>query len=136
MSKLIADMLLGDDYISKSNRFGMHHSIKQIDWFWHKARLLLEHKYKYRVYTRNDDFIRLDGTVTQEIKDIRKLFYPLGKKIIPSNINLDFESWAIFYQDDGRQNKISHYNVLKNGIRQRIDTEEYVNRYELATHSY
>lgn len=45
-------------------------------------------------------------------------------------------SLAILFMDDGRQNTISHYNSKINGVRKRIETNKYVNRYEIATHNY
>ena len=47
-----------------------------------------------------------------------------------------FKEWSIIYQDDGRQNKISHYNTSIKGKRVRVDCDEFVNRYCICSQGF
>ena len=67
-------------------------------------------------------------------KNIRNDWYTNSTKNIPCEILEQFraEEWSFLYQDDGRLNKISHVNNLKNGVRIRKECEPFVNRYEIC----
>lgn len=134
-------IIIGDGCVNKGGGIQLHHSLDQLDWFNYKVELLKENGFKLHIYEQAKmsygkmrNFICAKTTHTTLGKQLRKLFYPNNKKIVPNNVvtNFDFHQWAILYQDDGRQNKISHIKKSMNGVRYRAETVPFVNRYELS----
>lgn len=134
-------IILGDGCVNKRGGIQLKHSMEQVEWLNYKVHVLQSNGFKVRIYETSEmsygkirSFINAVTTNTTFGKEMRKLFYPSDKKIVPSNIveSFNFHQWAILYQDDGRQNKISHTSNLINKIRQRVDTVPFVNRYELS----
>lgn len=142
-------MILGDGHISKNGRLQIQHSLKQEDYLLYKVNVLetFGNKCKYDNKSYYDSrpgknktyhFIDMWTTVTFKWKQMRELIYADGTKQIPDGLvdEFSFKEWAILYQDDGRCNKISHYNTIKDGNRVSIECEPYVNRYEIYTNAF
>lgn len=147
MSNVLLDyMLLGDAYVSKSGRLCMRHAENQLPYLRYKEHIINDLYIKTTVARHSPrDYVMQDGrryecqasytldsTSTTYTKSLRKKFYPTGQKVVPDSIEPSAQGIAIWYMDDGRQNKIAHYN--NKGMR--IDCAPYVNRYEFCTDSF
>jgi hypothetical protein len=147
--ELIIGMLIGDGSITKKGSFLITHSIKQQEYFYYKKEILESFGLCFsKIYTREkteyliqnitakfNEVLRIYSNTTPLLKQLRKDFYPEGKKIIPDNIEITPKMWSYIYQDDGRQNKSNHYFSYPKGIKTRHDFE-WVNRYTLYTDSF
>lgn len=142
--KLMA-MLIGDGFVTNEYSIGIYHSIKQKQWVFHKIGILTSCGFTVRVkesfresYGKMRKFIHARTNVSDLTKELRNLLYPQGKKIIPPGFLNDFgyEEWSIIYQDDGRQNKIAHYNTVKNKKRIRVECDPFVNRYDICSQGF
>ena len=102
--------VLGDGYITKSGCLQIEQCIKQkeyVDWKYELVKQVVGclpvqmERYDSRTDRRYSSY----RFYTQAIfKDLRSLFYPIDKKIIPSNINDYLTSsfaLAVLYMDDG-----------------------------------
>ncbi len=139
----LAGLIAGDGCIDQRGRIIFKHSTIQKEYADYKAEKLFEYfglKYnKYLCKKQENSFSTNDNYVIQThptsvIKNLRTLWYSNSKKNIPNELyeNFTAEEWSFLYQDDGRLNKISHYNVMQNGIRVRKDCKPFVNRYEIS----
>jgi hypothetical protein len=146
-NSIINSMIIGDGHIDKKGRICIQHSLKQKEWLYYKKDVLENSGYKVKFHEKEyyDSrkgktfyFINMWTSSTFSNKKLRECFYPNDIKIIPKEISEDFgfEEWAIIYQDDGRCNKVSHYNTIKNGERVRVDCEPFVNRYEIYVNNF
>lgn len=117
----IIGMVLGDAYLSnkyKSSYINFAHSLKQEEYFYHKVKILENlsqtqckkisklDKRNNKVYEKNT----YTSKSFKELKNLRDIFYPDGKKIIPIEfIKTSFteESLAYLYMDDGNYTKYS-----------------------------
>ena len=90
-------------------------------------------EYKRTSYNKIREFIEIYAGVTDLGKDMRKYLYPNNVKIIPNDLIITPLMWSLIYQDDGRQNKISHYISKKNNTRTRVEVNPWVNRYSIYT---
>lgn len=142
--RLIA-MLIGDGFVTNNYSIGITHSIKQKRWMLYKISILLSCGFTISVketirmsYGKLRKFIQVRTTVSDLTKELRHLLYPQGEKIIPSGLldNFDYEEWSIIYQDDGRQNKIAHYNTTKNKKHVRVECDPFVNRYDICSQGF
>lgn len=142
MSKtIINSIILGDGYITKGGAICLHHSVVQYDYMYWKASLLESYgfnltKDRCRLpsgYGTNNT-IKICTSNTAIGKELRKLFYPNDSKLIPEGVIEEFNwpEFAILFMDDGRANKISHYNSLIKGVRVRKECTPYINRYSIA----
>lgn len=137
---IVLAMLVGDGYVDKKGRVSFQHSVVQRDYAEYKADLLRQEGFKVSCYSKKasgfstNDSVIFYTTVTARGKRLRLYFYPNDKKKIPSEIfkRFGWKEWAIIYQDDGRQNKIAHYNTVIGGIRTRVECKSFVNRYEFC----
>lgn len=139
---LLAGVIFGDGYITKRGTIGFHHSIRQRDYVDYKTTFLDNNfgvKFKSRVRNDRSGFSTNDGYEAVShpksfIKGLRNEWYLESKKNIPSDITSQFGflEWSFVYQDDGRLNKIGHYNTKKAGERVRVEVDPYVNRYEIC----
>lgn len=143
-SKVLA-ILVGDGHVTKKGRITLTHGINQKEWMITKIKILEKLGFKMKYYEtiqksfgKVRKFVKAFSTITNRCKMLRKMFYPNDVKVITQEIAclFGFEEWAIIYQDDGRQNKINHYNSIKDGQRVRIECVPFVNRYEIATDSF
>jgi hypothetical protein len=141
ISEIIGAILIGDGFVCKRGSICFRHSVVQEEYaLWKKQRLIgLGVKFQKDKYDEPHGFgrnrvIDIRSSSTSNGKRLRDRFYPDGKKKIPSDVfkGLGWEGWAIVFQDDGRCNRISHYNTIKNGIRVRVECEPFVNRYEFC----
>lgn len=137
----LAGFVYGDGYIDKSGRINAHHSIIQEEYALYKKAILIDFGFKVNTSVQNtitgfstNKGIKISTTSTSFGKNLRKMWYVDSKKSIPSDLLCEFgwEQWAFVYQDDGRRNKIGHYNTIKNGVRKRVDIDPYTNRYEIC----
>ena len=138
-----AGLIYGDGYIKKNGRVCFKHSIIQKEYALFKSRKCLEYfglkssKYKQKKlkksFSSNDNFI-IECHAKNWTKLLRQEWYNKSRKQIPPEIlsQFGFEEWSFVYQDDGRCNKISHYNSIIRGQRVRKECRPYVNRYELC----
>ena len=139
---IIHAMVIGDGYVRKDGCICMKHSVVQKDYAEYKAHILKGFGFRVKTsvlprnpksYSTNDNFLVITNT-TKFGKELRKKFYPNNKKVVPVEVFDDFGSqeWAILFQDDGRTNKISHYNTVIDGGRRRVECDPFVNRYEFC----
>lgn len=138
----VAALVYGDGCITKKGNIRFHHSIKQKQYVLHKLKLLQDLGFKILTpkinfqmsgFSTNYGFIGQSSSSTIG-KIFRSEFYPNDKKNIPIELvrQFDWDDWVILYQDDGRVNKISHINKLVNGLKIRVNTPTFVNRYEIC----
>lgn len=137
----LAGLIYGDGYINKRGEICMFHSISQKEYLYYKKNIIENYGFKTRVHIQNyiggfgkNKSIVLTTTTTSFSKELRNDWYVDSKKNIPNDLLRQFgwKEWGIIYQDDGRMNKIGHYNSLRNGVRQRVEVEPWVNRYEIC----
>jgi len=139
---VVEAMVIGDGCIDSKGRIRLKHSIKQADYLRHKVALLEKDGFKVSVQEFTDErnpygtreFIRASTTATTRGKDLRRFFYHRGHKFVPESVfeRMGWHEWAIVFQDDGRANKISHYNTIRGGKRERVECEPFANRYEFC----
>lgn len=136
-------IILGDGCVNKKGGIYVIHSLKQKAWLYYKAEILKENGFKFKIkerkmlsYGKEREFITLTTTNTSVGKALREKFYPEGKKILPSDVKLNPKQIMIIYLDDGRQNVLGHINVIVNGIKERKETNMFVNRYEFCKNSF
>ena len=120
---IIVGLVLGDGYLTplvgKSSRSRMdvkgdNKNLSYLKWLNSKLKPLgvsdlkpKKNYHQHRFYTKT----------TEEIGELRKIFYPKGKKIIPKDIKSFLNNpltLAIWYQDDGNLDCRSkyHYNAM------------------------
>jgi len=120
---ILIGLVLGDGYLtpfvgaSRKSRMeakGDDKNLSYLKWLHLQLKPLgvsdlkpKKNYHQHRFYTKT----------TSEIGDLRSLFYPNGKKVIPSNIKELLRtplSLAVWYQDDGTLDCRSkyHYNAL------------------------
>lgn len=145
IDSLVVSTILGDGHVCRRGTIRFHHSIAQKDYLLYKVSILNNYGFKFRVYETSSfsygklrDFIKADGYASSDSKKLREIIYPNDIKTAPSKyINLfGFFEWSILYMDDGRENKISHYNSLINGKRIRKECPTFVSRYEICVESF
>lgn len=142
MSKdeLFLGMSIGDGHIDKKRgSLYISHSEKYIDYLLFKYGLLMDNGIKcgkvrkkkdISGYSTNSSFC-FETSGTFYGKEMRRYLYPNGIKIIPDDLIITPMMWSFIYMDDGRQNKISHYNSVVNGEKVRVDVSPWVNRYTI-----
>jgi len=139
---VVLAVVIGDGYIDKQGRIWLKHSITQRKYAEWKEQLLQEKGFKTKSkvipkregsFSTNDDF-SVNCSVTARGKRLREFFYNSGQKRVPEGVfdKFGWFEWSILYQDDGRQNKIAHYNTIQNGKRVRVECDPFVNRYEFC----
>ena len=143
---LVKATIIGDGHVTPTGRIKFKHCARQEDWLKHKANILNSAniktgkiRYVTRLsYGKMRDFVEIDSRKPTSTKILRDMFYPNGVKVYPNNLIVDFnfEMLSIIYQDDGRQNKISHTNNLIKGVRTRVETIPFVNMYEFSLESF
>lgn len=106
-SDILIGCILGDAYIAPQGKIQIEHSYTQHDYIaWKKRELdnlsydLLSKVKRFdartqRVYTSERFWLR------QYFRPWRSFFYPKGKKIFPSHLQLTPLSLAVWYMDDG-----------------------------------
>jgi len=120
---IIVGLVLGDGYLTplvgKSDRSRMdikgdNKNLSYLKWLNLKLKPLgvsdskpKKNYHQHRFYTKT----------TEEIGELRKIFYPKGKKIIPKDIKNFLNNpitLAVWYQDDGNLDCRSkyHYNAM------------------------
>jgi len=142
--ELIIGMAIGDGHITKKGELCIGHSSIYRDYLYYKYNLLKENNIKCRkIYENNKisgysthSIIKFSTTRTFVGKEIREYLYPFDIKIIPDDLIITPIMWSFIYQDDGRQNKTSHYNTKINGVYERVDVDPWVNRYTIYTDSF
>jgi len=145
----LAGFVYGDGFITKQGQISFTHSIQQEEYAMFKANKLSEYfGLKYSIAKREArSSKKRDGTIINSgkllritchsktwTKKIRTLWYNENGKNIPSDILEQFgpEEFAYLFQDDGRCNKISHFNKIVDNKIIRIETSPVVNRYEFC----
>jgi hypothetical protein len=143
-SNRVISLLVGDGCATGKGTLTFHHAASQREWLEAKIHILEEEGFKVRFreqssmsYGQMRNFVRAETTATTRGKALRNLLYSTGKKILPWVVaTFGFKEWAIIFQDDGRSNKINHYNTIVDGVRRRVECEPFINRYEIATNCY
>lgn len=140
--EIFLGIAIGDGYITKDGSLKFNHSVSQIEYAEYKKRILIENGFKFRKdrisppsegsYSTQDS-IEFSTSSTSFGKEMRLFLYPEGKKIIPDELIITPEMWALIYQDDGRQNKSDHYTKYINGEKKRTYVNPWVNRYTIYT---
>ncbi len=128
LDQFIVGTLLGDSYITKDGRYGFGHSEVQKDYFQHKVEILTEYGMTPKVRSHQTKgnqykqwFIKpitalvARASVAQRFKELRNLWYPNGKKIVPTSIKLDANSLAYWFMDDGSVNKRTKFTDKRRG---------------------
>ena len=145
IDKTVVAILLGDGHVTTRGRISLHHGIAQKDYLLYKVGILNDNGFKMRVYEVEHPsygeirkFIKADGYCSNKSKQLRDLLYPNGVKEVPSYFSdaFDFRDWSFIYMDDGRANTLSHTNNLIGGVRTKVSTDKFVNRYEICTESF
>lgn len=145
IDKLVVSTILGDGHVCRRGVVKFHHSIVQKDYLLYKVSLLNNYGFKFRTYDTKSlsygeirDFVKADGYASSDAKQLRAILYPKGVKIAPREYTeqFGFLEWAIIYMDDGRENKLSHYNSLIDKKRVRKNCQVFVNRYEMSVESF
>lgn len=134
----VIGMMIGDGCISKTNRFVLSHSITQSEYFFYKKNILEEFNIHGKYYEKSPSGFGKNKTLsfysntTPLLKQLRKDFYPNGTKIIPDDLIITPLMWSFIYQDDGRQNRSTHYYTYLDNHKIRHDYK-WVNRYTIYT---
>lgn len=112
--QIVTGSLLGDGSVylrkrCKNAQFVETHSLKQADYLKWKADIFTPHFGGSRLsYNKKRDFeeIHLFTHVHPLLTELRKMWYPNGKKVIPEQElqKLDELGLAVWYQDDGTCN--------------------------------
>lgn len=149
INNAIDGMLLGDAYISKTNRFGFNHSSKQQDYLNHKVDLLREQGFKVMTGSANipahklEDHIVKDGILisaycsrAQMWKTLRQKWYPDGRKIVPEDLTITPTTLAYWFMDDGTANLRSKYISYHNGKRYDYSGEPFIQQFRLYTEGF
>jgi len=110
--QMIMGSVLGDGTITKSGAYSCSHSIKQKEYFDHKRQVLYNlhsncsqryiHSYAY--LKKDAESIHFTTGCNKYLYEMRKIFYPEGKKVFPYNYlvdNMTEEGLAYWYCDDG-----------------------------------
>jgi len=140
IKEILLGCAIGDGCIRKNGCLQITHSIKQKEYIIYK-KILLESvgfKVTFKEFERESygeirKFVMIYTNVTELGKSMRKYMYLNDIKIIPDDLNITPLMWSLIFQDDGRQNKISHYISKKGGINTRVETNPWVNRYTIYT---
>jgi hypothetical protein len=142
--------IIGDGHVKNNGSIYITHSIEQIEYALYKQNILTRAGYKTTAYRRSArDFhdrntnklyrskesITIYTSATFRGKELRRMFYK-NRKIIPSDIKLTPEDWAIIFMDDGNKNIISHQNNTINGIRLRVNIAPIINKFRIYTQSF
>lgn len=115
---ILVGSILGDGWLTKSSRIGAHWTIKYddkslsyLEWLYSMLRQLFprgirqkKNYHQHFIYSKS----------SPEISEFRKVFYPNGVKIVPSQIKFlltDPLSLAIWYMDDGSLDKRHKYHL-------------------------
>lgn len=145
IDNMLLALVIGDGFIDKRGCIGFHHSIAQKNWLLYKVGILTSFGFSVRIKeTERESYGKIRGfinarTLTTNIgKELREILYSTGEKIIPTGLanNFGYKEWAIIYQDDGRQNKIAHYNAVINKEKVRVECEPFVNRYCICSQGF
>ena len=132
LDQFIVGSLLGDAYVSKEKRFGFTHTEKQSEYFYHKVNILKDCGLAPKIRESrtkgnfiNELFVKPANTLTARIsigrrwKNLRDLWYPEGKKIVPADIKITPITLAYWYMDDGSANKRTKFtDKRRNEIRE------------------
>jgi len=141
IEKTIGSMLVGDGFVMKHGEVCFTHSVVQEEYARMKKSILESMGVKFRKdhycpahgFGRNP-VVMIRSTATALGKRLRQEFYPDGMKKIPRKMfdAFGWPEWAIIFQDDGRCNRISHYNIIRQGERVRVDCQPFAHRYEFC----
>jgi hypothetical protein len=138
-----AAIVYGDGYLAKGGRLYFNHSILQQAYAEHKAdfcnrtfglkpvfRII---KLREGSFSTNDGF-EVSFHAQNWVKVLRDNWYNGSTKLVPPELLSQFgwDEWSFLFQDDGRQNKISHFNTVVDSVRIRTQREPVVNRYEIC----
>lgn len=142
IDKTVVSIILGDGHVSQNGRISFHHCADQEEYLVYKVNLLNQYGYKFSIkkttsmsYGKMRNFVKAEGYCSSDSKKLRELIYPYGIKIAPPEFVKDFgfKEWSFFYMDEGRANKLGHYNTIIQGQRFRVDCEPWTNFYEICT---
>lgn len=112
----IIGMILGDGYLQKTGkknaRLRLEHTVRQKEYLVWKASLLPQlfqgrPTFLTRIHPRTKrsyHYVRHQSNSSPVLGKLQKIFYPHGKKIIPSDLKKFLKSdiaFAIWYYDDG-----------------------------------
>jgi hypothetical protein len=112
---IMIGLIIGDGTLGKDGKFGVIHSIKQLDYCIFKAKLLHSivggrdikvhesvTKYKYKEEVRESQICRF-SKCSKSFIPFRQLLYPDGKKYISNEMlsYLNETSLALWWMDDG-----------------------------------
>lgn len=142
--ELIIGMAIGDGCITKRGSLTITHSITQKDYCLYKKGLLIDcgiKMIKDRIAEPSKNSFSINSSYyistshTSRGKRLRAYLYPNGKKIIPADLVITPQMWALIYQDNGRQNVSNHYNTYKEDKKSVVYTK-WVNRYTIYTDNF
>lgn len=139
--ELLFGMVLGDGYLQKTGkanaRLRLEHGHKQKDYLLWKVKNLQplfqgRAKYLTRIHpiTRKQYcYVRHQSQTTPYLGKLRKIFYPLGKKLIPETIEryLSPIALAVWFMDDGYYYQRDKCGYLYLGNVSQIEAETLVN---------
>lgn len=123
IQQLALGCILGDGYLTKSGCLQIEHSIKQkqyVDWKYQQLKtIVISPPVQINRYDwRTDQIYSSNRFYTQAIfKNFRSVFYPMEKKIIPSNIGeylISDLALAVLYMDDGGRGGNTKKGVIIN----------------------
>ena len=142
---LLSSVILGDGHITPRGSISLHHSVIQESYAQYKAEFLnknfgLTYKKNIQKLVENtksfstNDSIKYFFHVKNITKELRSYCYIGNEKNINKDLIEAYEGlhWSFIFQDDGRTNKVSHYNTIINNKRVRVNCEPFVNRYEIC----
>jgi len=106
---IIMGSVLGDGYLRivkgrKNALFEVNHSFSQkeyVDWKYNKLISLCKSAPKARAGNGSRIAYRFNTIQHEELTELFNLFYPNGKKVIPSSLELDPIMLLVWYMDDG-----------------------------------
>lgn len=138
-----AAIVYGDGFITTDGRLCFKHSINQKTYAEYKADFcskFFDLKPTFSVsapgvnsFSVNNNFeVRFHSKAW--VKRLRDLWYNGSNKNIPVELLSQFtwDEWSFLFQDDGRQNRISHFNTIIDNVRIKTEREPVVNRYEIC----
>lgn len=138
-----AAIVYGDGYIARGGRLYFVHTLLQKPYAEFKADFCskmfgLKPIFRFincreGCFSTNDS-IEVSFHAKHWVKTLRENWYVQSAKMVPPELLAQFgwDEWSFLFQDDGRQNKISHFNTMIGGVRTKTYREPVVNRYEIC----
>jgi hypothetical protein len=123
-ANILVGCLLGDGYISPRGQIQIAHSEKQfayVNWKYYELKSLaygLPTKVSRFDPRYKKEYVQTRFWLRQYFRTWRKIFYPNGQKVFPTEITSLFNelSLTVWYMDDGNLYKGRHLKIATDGF--------------------